>query len=113
MPAVSFLEVTERAALKAKDLLAKRGTPGGAIRVKILAGACSGLSYSLEPTIEPPQQGDKIVESHGLKMYLDSKSLLYLAGSCLDYESTLMSQRFKISNPNAVASCSCGESFAV
>jgi iron-sulfur cluster assembly protein len=110
---LSLIDVTEKAAHKAKDLLAKRGMPEGAIRVRVLAGGCSGMSYDLQPTDEPPQPGDKTVEAHGLKVYLDPKSLLYLAGTTLDYESTLISQRFKFINPNATHSCSCGESFAV
>ncbi len=87
--------------------------PSGALRVKVLAGGCSGMSYNLEPTNEPPRPGDNVVEKEGLKVYLDPKSLLYLVGTELDYESTLMSQRFKFSNPNATHSCSCGESFTV
>ena len=111
--AMDLVEVTERAARKARELLAKRGTPAGAMRVRVAAGGCSGLSYVIEPTADPPEKGDQVVEAHGLKVYLDPKSVLYLAGSRLDYESTLISQKFKFTNPNAAASCSCGESFAV
>jgi iron-sulfur cluster assembly protein len=112
MPA-AVIDVTERAAKKAKEMLVKRGTPDGAIRVKVLAGGCSGMSYVIEPTAPEPQKGDHIVEAHGLKVFLDPKGLLYLAGSKLDYEQTLIVQRFKFVNPNATTTCSCGESFGV
>lgn len=113
VPATAVIEVTERAAKKARELLVKQGMPDGAMRVKVLAGGCSGLSYAIEPTDAPPVKGDSVVEAHGLKVFLDPKSLLYLAGTKLDYEMTLMSQRFVFTNPNAVATCSCGESFTV
>lgn len=108
----SLVDITEKAARKGLDLLSKKGMPGGAIRLKVLAGGCSGMSYHMEPTAEPPRRDEKVVESHGLKAYLDSKSLLYLAGITLDYESSLMSQRFVFKNPNAKTTCSCGESFS-
>lgn len=112
MPGLALIDVTEKAAKKAKELLTQKGMPEGAMRVKVLAGGCSGLSYAIEPTDGPPQKGDSVVEAHGLKVYLDPKSLLYLAGTKLDYEVTLMSQRFTFSNPNATVTCSCGESFS-
>lgn len=110
MPAV--IDVTEKAAHKAKELLAKRGMPEGALRVKVLAGGCSGMSYAIEPTDQPPQGRDHVVDAHGLRVYLDNKSLLYVAGMKLDYEVTLMSQRFVFHNPLAKTTCSCGESFS-
>ncbi len=111
--APALIEVTEKAAKKAKDLMAKRGMTDGALRVKVLNGGCSGMSYHLEPTAEPSQPSDQTIEAHGLKVFLDAKSLLYLVGTTLDYESTLMSQRFVFKNPNATETCSCGESFTV
>ena len=111
MPAL--IDVTEKAAQKGKELLTKRGMPDGAIRIKVLTGGCSGLSYAMEPTAEPLRPGEHPVEAHGLKVYLDPKSVLYLAGTKLDYEVTLMSQRFVFQNPQATTTCSCGESFSV
>lgn len=111
--APALIEVTEKAAKKASALMAKRGITNGALRVKVLNGGCSGMSYNLEPTAEPAQSSDSIIEAHGLKVFLDAKSLLYLVGTTLDYESTLMSQRFVFKNPNATETCSCGESFTV
>jgi iron-sulfur cluster assembly protein len=112
MPTTALIDVTERAAKKAKDMLAKSGKPEGSIRVKVTSGGCSGMSYKIEP-VDVPGPGDKIVEAHGLKIFLDPKSVLYLVGTTLDYEHSMMFQRFKFVNPNAVATCSCGESFTV
>jgi iron-sulfur cluster assembly protein len=110
MPA-SLIEITEKAAKKGVALLAKSGHPAGAIRVEVIPGGCSGYSYHLAPA-DAPQPGDSVVEAHGLKVHLPAKSLLFLVGSVLDYEQTLMSQKFVFKNPNATSSCSCGESFA-
>ena len=110
---MNFIDVSDKAAQKAKELLNKQNISNGAVRVKVLTGGCSGLSYSLEPTADAPQKGDQVVETHGLKVYLDPKSLLFLAGTKLDYEVTLMSQRFVFQNPKATTTCSCGESFNV
>jgi iron-sulfur cluster assembly protein len=113
MPATALIEVTERAAKKAKDMLTKSGIVEQAIRVKVLAGGCSGMSYKVEPAAQGAQPGDQVVEAHGLKVCLDPKSVLYLVGTTLDYESSLILSRFKFINPNATATCSCGESFTV
>ena len=108
-----MITLTEKAAAKAKALLEKAGKPNAALRVKVLSGGCSGMEYKIEPDYNPPQPKDQVVESHGVKVYLDPKGLLYLIGSELDYVSTMMGSGFKFKNPNAVATCSCGDSFTV
>ncbi len=112
MPA-ALIDVTDKAAKKGRELLAKAGLPDGAIRLKVTSGGCSGFSYHMEPTGEAPAPGEPVVETGGLKVYLHPKSILYLAGMVLDYEQTLMSQKFVFKNPNAKTSCSCGESFGL
>jgi iron-sulfur cluster assembly accessory protein len=109
MPAL--IDITEKAAQKGLALLAKTGHPAGAIRVDVIPGGCSGYSYHLSPA-DAPLAGDTVVEAHGLKVHLPAKSLLFLVGATLDYEQTLMNQKFVFKNPNATSSCSCGESFA-
>lgn len=109
----ALLTVTERAAKRALSLLEKSGHPGGAVRVRVLAGGCSGMSYDLSPTSEAPKPNEPVIEAHGAKFYLDPKSILYIAGSELDFEQSLLSQKFVFKNPHAVSSCSCGESFTV
>ncbi|HMU75442.1 MAG TPA: iron-sulfur cluster assembly accessory protein [Elusimicrobiota bacterium] len=109
----ALFDVTERAAQRAKKLLAEKGQGAEALRVKVTAGGCSGFSYSLEPLVGPAPQTDHRVDAHGVTVYVDKKSLLYLAGTTLDYEDKMFSRRFLFKNPNATATCSCGESFGV
>jgi iron-sulfur cluster assembly protein len=108
-----MITLTDNAIKKAKSLLEKTGKTGAALRVKVVSGGCSGMEYKIEPDIAPPGPRDQVVETQGLKVYLDAKGLLYLAGSELDYVSSLMGSGFKFRNPNAVAECSCGQSFTV
>ncbi len=110
---MQLLTVSDKAASKAKELLAKTGQPQAALRLKVLSGGCSGMEYKIEPDLNAPKPGDNVIEDKGLKIYMDAKGLLYLAGSELDYTSSLMGSGFKLKNPNAVAECSCGQSFTV
>jgi iron-sulfur cluster assembly accessory protein len=108
-----LFDVTERAVARANVLLA--GVPSGAraLRVKVTPGGCSGFSYHLEPWSGPAPAEDHRVDLDGLSVYVDKKSLLFLAGTTLDYEDSVFSRRFTFKNPNASATCSCGDSFKV
>jgi iron-sulfur cluster assembly protein len=97
----------------ARQKLAQRGTPDAAVRVGIRGGGCSGFSYVIQFDDEAPKERDTVLESGGIRFLVDKKSLVYLAGSTLDYEKTLMFQGFKFRNPNEAASCGCGHSFTV
>ena len=108
-----MLTLTESAAKKAQALLQKAGKAEAALRIRVVSGGCSGLEYRIEPDVEAPKPTDTVVESRGVKVYLDAKGLLYMAGSELDWVQTLMSSGFKIRNPQAAAECSCGQSFTV
>ena len=108
-----MISLTENAARKVRQLLEKAGQPHAALRLRVISGGCSGLEYKIEPDAQPPKPTDTVVETRGIKVYLDAKGLLYMAGSELDYVSSLMSSGFKIKNPQAVAECSCGLSFTV
>lgn len=92
--------------------LVAREQQGDFLRIAISGGGCNGLSYKLKFAIEP-RRGDILVRTAGVRVLVDSKSALYLKGTHLDYSSALVSGGFKFSNPNAKASCSCGESFSV
>lgn len=92
--------------------LAAREQQGEFLRVAISGGGCNGLSYKLK-FVPAPKRGDILVHTAGARVIVDSKSALYLKGTHLDYSSALVSGGFKFSNPNAKASCSCGESFSV
>ncbi len=97
----------------ARQKLEKRGTPDAAIRLGIKGGGCSGYSYVIEFSDDPPRDRDRVYEYEGVRFYVDKKSLIYLAGTTLDYERTLMFQGFKFRNPNEASSCGCGHSFTM
>jgi iron-sulfur cluster assembly protein len=105
--------VSDQAVVFARQKLAQRGTPDAAVRLGIKGGGCSGFSYVIQFEDEPPRERDLVLEVGGVRFYVDKKSLVYLAGSTLDYEKTLMFQGFKFRNPNEAASCGCGHSFTV
>jgi iron-sulfur cluster assembly protein len=86
--------------------------PDGGLRVAVVGGGCSGLSYKLDFQKEPQPQ-DKVFEQDGVKIFIDPKSFLYLKGLTLDYSSGLNGTGFTFKNPNASKSCGCGTSFAV
>lgn len=107
-----LLEITPLALGKAKELLVKHGKLDAGFRVGVRGGGCSGLTYMLEFD-DAPRKGDQVIEQDGVRIFMDIKSQLFLAGSTLDYTRSLMDTGFKFVNPNAKRSCSCGESFAV
>ena len=104
--------ITDAAVKRLSKLLADRQTPEAGLRIAVKGGGCSGLAYSLE-WAEKPRERDKIAERDGVRVFIDPKSYLYLMGSSLDFEETLMSSGFKLVNPNVKSSCGCGESFTV
>ena len=104
--------VSEKAAGKIRDILRKEGATDGGLRIGVKGGGCSGLSYVMQFETEK-RSGDKIFEENGVKLFVDLKSYLYLNGTTLDWEDTLIEQRFAFVNPNASRSCGCGSSFAV
>jgi iron-sulfur cluster assembly protein len=105
--------ITDGAAAFAREKLAQRGTPDAAVRLGIKGGGCSGFSYVIQFDDEPPRERDSVFENQGIRFYVDKKSLVYLAGSALDYEKTVMFSGFKFRNPNEASSCGCGHSFTV
>lgn len=107
----NLVKLTEAAGAKVKALVA-REKQGDFLRIAITGGGCNGLSYKLRFTTEP-RKGDILVRSGGAEVVVDPKTALYLKGTVLDYSHRLVAGGFKFSNPNAKASCSCGESFSV
>ena len=106
--------VTESAAQKAITLISHSEAPTESelgLRMQVVGGGCSGFQYNLE--FGAAKGTDKVFEFHGLKVFIDPRSTLYLAGSVLDYNDGLMDSGFKITNPNAKNTCGCGESFSV
>ena len=83
-----------------------------ALRVSVEGGGCSGFSYKFD-LVPGPADDDIVIEKNGATVLIDSLSLVYMAGSEIDFVDDLMGQSFKINNPNAVASCGCGTSFSI
>src|SRR2546426_648050 len=106
-----LIKVTPSAAEKVTSLLTKQGRPSGVLRVAVVGGGCSGLQYKMDLQ-DAPANRDILVESSGVKVVVDPKSALYVTGSELDYVEALQDGGFKVKNPNAASSCSCGESFS-
>ena len=93
-------------------VLIVREKQGDYLRLAITGGGCNGLSYKMK-FVPEPKRGDILVRTGGARVVVDSKSALYLKGTHLDYSDAMVAGGFKFSNPNAKASCSCGESFSV
>jgi iron-sulfur cluster assembly accessory protein len=106
-----LIKVTSSAAQKVSSLLARQGRTQGVLRVAVVGGGCSGLQYKMDLQ-DGPANRDIMVESSGIKVVVDPKSALYVTGSELDYLDALQDGGFKVKNPNAATSCSCGESFS-
>jgi iron-sulfur cluster assembly protein len=106
-----MIGMTDQAALKIQALVAEKGIPDGGLRVKVVGGGCSGLTYKMD--LDRARDGDKVFEHAGAKLVVDRKSFLYLNGTILDYKDELMSSGFNLQNPNVKRTCGCGSSFGV
>jgi len=106
-----LIKLTENASRHLRSLLEKQGRPEGALRVAVIGGGCSGLQYKMD-LVDGPVPRDILVLSSNVRVVIDPKSALFVSGSVLDFSEDLQKGGFKVTNPNAVAHCSCGESFA-
>lgn len=108
------LEVTDAAAAYIRECAARENM-ADAVRLRIHAGGCSGLEYSIDlvPGGEGAQESERQIDSNGITVYLDLKSAIYVSGSVIDYTTSLMRRGFVIKNPNATSTCSCGDSFGI
>lgn len=107
-----MIGLTETAAVKVVELIENRPNATQGLRVGVRGGGCSGFTYFLE-FAESANKGDRELESHGVKLFVDPKSYLYLMGTEVDYVDGLDGAGFKFTNPNARRTCGCGESFSV
>ena len=106
-----MVTLTPKAAAKIQSLAKQQGKAAAILRVKVGAGGCSGMSYSFE-LVDAAGAGDAVFEGHGAKAVVDPRSDFFVGGSEVDYHETLMESKFKIQNPLAKSSCSCGTSFS-
>ena len=109
------ISISERAANRIHEIRSEQSVPDATpLRVSVVSGGCSGLTYNLDfESNQDISDSDKQFEDHGIKVVIDMRSFLYLAGTKLDYSDGLTGQGFHFNNPNAVRSCSCGESFSL
>ncbi|MGC8633978.1 MAG: iron-sulfur cluster insertion protein ErpA [Candidatus Limnocylindrales bacterium] len=109
-PVQPVVRLTEAAAQRLRVLTAEETSPAIGLRVYVYGGGCSGFRYGMmledQPTVE-----DLEVDADGIRVYVDDRSIPFLAGSEIDYVDTLMGAGFTVNNPNAVSSCGCGSSF--
>ena len=108
----AFVTISPSAAAYIRESAQAQGRPEG-VRLRILAGGCSGLEYKLDllDVGETAAPGDREVTSNGVVMLMDLKSAIHVTGSTIDYEHGLLRRGFRINNPNATSTCSCGDSF--
>lgn len=105
-----LIRLTPAAAQRVTALLQKQGRIDGVLRIAVVGGGCSGLQYKMDIQ-EGPADRDFLVETRGVRVVVDPKSAMYVSGSELDYVDTL-DGGFRVKNPNAASSCSCGQSFS-
>ena len=113
-----MVNLTETAVSKVKEILDTQEPKPAGLRISVVGGGCSGFSYSIEFEDAAPRTGDLVLEfdeegKAKVRVFCDKKSIIYLGGSVLDWEKTLMFQGFKFKNPHEVTRCGCGHSFTV
>lgn len=106
------ITITKEAADHVRRFAQQAGKPNACLRVAVKGGGCSGLTYVLD-LVDEPGENDKIIESQGLKLFVDKKSYVFLAGTTLEYSGGLNGKGFVFHNPNAKSTCGCGTSFSV
>src|SRR2546423_14174931 len=107
------ITLSESAAREIKSIIAQQNLPAEQtkLRVGVKGGGCSGFSYLLDLTEEPKADSDEEMDSNGVKILVDSRSLLYLEGTEIDFRDEVMGRGFVFKNPNATSTCGCGSSF--
>lgn len=109
-PRPKIVSLTSAAIDRVRELMSKKGK--GYLRVGVNNGGCAGMEYIMDYA-EVPEPLDEIVEEQGIKILIDSKAILFLLGSVVDYEVTPLHEKFVFSNPNQTDACGCGESVTI
>ncbi len=103
------MTLTEAAASRVRDIIAKAEKPVAGLRIGIKKGGCAGMEYTME-WAEKPEPFDEIVEDKGVKVLIDAKAVMFLLGTEMDYETGILKSGFTFRNPNQTSACGCGES---
>src|SRR5437870_8242144 len=108
-PRPQVLRLSDAAASRIKELMAKAGRPIAALRVGVKNGGCAGMEYTME-YVEKVGPTDEVVEDKGVKLLIDPKAVLFLLGTEMDWKAEKLSSTFVFNNPNQTSACGCGES---
>ena len=111
-PAPLTISIDKEAAKHVRVFAQQSGKPESNLRVAVKGGGCAGMTYVLD-LVDSPKDDDKVIEEHGLRLYVDRKSYIFLAGTILEYSGGLNGKGFVFNNPNAKTTCGCGTSFSV
>jgi iron-sulfur cluster assembly protein len=107
------IRISDEAAVHVSQFAEVEGKIGADLRVGVKGGGCSGLTYILEIVNDGPKESDKVIEDNGVRLFVDKKSYVFLAGTVLEYSGGLNGKGFVFNNPNAKTTCGCGTSFSV
>ena len=108
-PRPQVMRLTDAAALRIKDVMARADRPVAGVRVGVKNGGCAGMEYTMEYA-DAVQPTDEVVEDKGVKILVDPKAVLFLLGTEMDYKADKLSAQFVFNNPNQTGACGCGES---
>jgi iron-sulfur cluster assembly protein len=112
LPNFKVITLTDAAARRVKDIIAKADRPLAGVRVGVRNGGCAGMSYTMEYA-ETAARGEDVVEDKGVKVFIDPKAVLFLFGTEMDFQTTKLASQFVFNNPNQTSACGCGESVAL
>ncbi|HVL72062.1 MAG TPA: Fe-S cluster assembly scaffold SufA [Beijerinckiaceae bacterium] len=110
--ALKVVTLTDAAANRVKDIIARAERPIVGVRVGVKNGGCAGMSYTMEYA-ESVNPHDEVVEDKGVKVLIDPKAVLFLLGTQMDFQTTKLASQFVFNNPNQTSACGCGESVAI
>jgi iron-sulfur cluster assembly protein len=108
-PRPQIMTLTEAAATRVREIMAKAEKPFAGLRVGVKNGGCAGMEYTLE-WAEDQKPFDEVVEDKGVKVLVDAKAMMFLLGTEMDYQTATLKSGFVFNNPNQVSACGCGES---
>ena len=112
LPRFKVLTLTDAAANRVKEIIAKADRPIAGVRVGVKNGGCAGMSYTMEYA-EGGNPGEDVVEDKGVRVFVDPKAVLFLLGTEMDFQTTKLASQFVFNNPNQTSACGCGESVAI
>jgi len=111
-PKPAVLNVTDAAAARIREIIARAGKPVAGVRLGLKKGGCAGMTYTMD-LADQAAKGDEVVEAKGVRVLIDPKAILILFGTEMDFTVDKLSARFVFRNPNETSACGCGESVSL